>query len=48
MLEEMSESSGPVVGYRVVGKVTAEDYQKLNPAVQALVDQHDDVARIRR
>jgi hypothetical protein len=43
MLEKMSESSGPVVGYRVVGKVTAEDYQQLNPEVQALVDQYDDV-----
>lgn len=41
MLEKLSESSGPVVGYRVVGKVTVEDYQKLNPEVQALVDQYD-------
>jgi hypothetical protein len=43
MLEKMSEGSGPVVGYRVVGKVTAEDYQQLNPEVQALVDQYDEV-----
>ena len=43
MLEKMSESSGPVVGYKVQGKVTAEDYQQLNQEVQALVDQHDDV-----
>jgi hypothetical protein len=43
MLENLNESSGSVVGYRVVGKVTADDYQKLNPEVQALVDQYDDV-----
>ena len=43
MLEKLSESSGSVVGYRVAGKVTAEDYQKLNPEVQALVDQYDHV-----
>jgi hypothetical protein len=43
VFEKLSESSGPIVGYKVVGKVTAEDYQQLNPEVQALVDQHDDV-----
>jgi len=42
MLEKLSESSGPVVGYKIVGKVTADDYQKLNPEVQALVDQYKD------
>jgi hypothetical protein len=43
MLEKLSESSGPVVGYKVVGKVTVEDYQQLDPEVQALIDQYDDV-----
>jgi hypothetical protein len=42
MLEKYAESSGPVVGYKVVGKVTAEDYQQLEPEVQALVDKYDD------
>ena len=28
MLEKLSESSGSVVGYKVVGKVTPADYQK--------------------
>lgn len=42
MLEKMSESSGPVVGYKMVGKVTAEDYQQLETEIQALVDQYDD------
>ena len=43
MLEKLAASSGPVVGYKVVGKVTVEDYQQLDPAIQALVDQYDDV-----
>lgn len=42
MLEKLSESSGRIVGYKVVGKVTPEDYQQLNPEVQALVDEYDD------
>jgi len=42
VFEKLSESSGPVVGYKVVGKVTVEDYQQLNPEVQALVEQYDD------
>lgn len=44
MLEKLSESSGSIVGYKVVGKVTVEDYQQLNPAIQALVDQYDSVS----
>jgi SpoIIAA-like len=43
MLEKINESSGSVVGYRVVGKVTAADYQQLDPEVHALVDQYDSV-----
>jgi hypothetical protein len=43
MLEKLSESSGPVVGYKVDGKVKAEDYQQLNSEVQALVDQYDEI-----
>ena len=42
MIEKLSESSGPVVGYKVAGKVTPDDYQQLNPAIQALVDQYAD------
>lgn len=42
MLEKLVESSGSVVGYKVVGKVTAEDYQQLNPEIQTLVEQYDD------
>jgi hypothetical protein len=43
MLEKLSESSGSVVGYKVVGKVTVEDYKQLNPEIQALVDEYDAV-----
>ncbi|MCP4360443.1 MAG: STAS/SEC14 domain-containing protein [Chloroflexi bacterium] len=37
----MNESSGPVIGYKVVGKMTVEDYNQLNPEIQALVEQYD-------
>jgi hypothetical protein len=43
MFEKLSQSSGPVVGYKIVGKVTVEDYQQLDPEVQALVNQYDKV-----
>jgi hypothetical protein len=43
MLEKLRESSGSVIGYRVVGKVTAEDYQKLEPEVKAVVEQNENV-----
>jgi len=43
MLEKLRESSGSVVGYKVVGKVTVEDYQKLEPEVKAVVEQNEDV-----
>jgi predicted transcriptional regulator len=42
MIEKMNESSGPVVGYKVEGKVTPDDYRQLNPQIEALVDQYDD------
>ncbi|MFN2194729.1 MAG: STAS/SEC14 domain-containing protein [Anaerolineales bacterium] len=42
MIEKLSESSGPVVGYKVKGKVTPQDYQQLDPEIQALVAQNDD------
>lgn len=43
MIEKLSESSGQFVGYKVVGKVTVDDYQQLDPDIQALVNQHDKV-----
>ena len=44
MLEKLGESSGSVAGYKVVGKVTVEDYRQLEPEIQDLVDQHDSVS----
>ena len=44
MLEKLAESSGSVLGYRVVGKVSVEDYQKLEPEVKAIVDQNEGVS----
>lgn len=43
MFEKLNESSGPVVGYKIIGKVTPEDYQQLNTEVQALVDENNEV-----
>ena len=43
MLEKMSESAGNVVGYRVSGHVTKEDYATLMPEVQALVDREGSI-----
>ncbi|MEZ4515287.1 MAG: STAS/SEC14 domain-containing protein [Chloroflexota bacterium] len=38
---KLPASAGPVVGYKVVARSPA-DYEQLDPAVQALVDQYDD------
>ena len=38
MFEKLSESSGNVVGYKVVGKLEPSDYEKLEPEVKALVE----------
>ena len=43
MIEKMSESSGNVIGYRVSGHVTKEDYAVLTPEVQALVDKEGSI-----
>lgn len=41
MLQKLDQGSGPVMGYKVVGKVTVEDYREMEPAIQALVDEYD-------
>lgn len=38
MIEEMSESSGNVVGYRVSGTVGPDDYQELVPRFEELIN----------
>ena len=36
MLEKLAQSAGPVVGYKVKGKLAKEDYAQLEPEIQAL------------
>jgi hypothetical protein len=43
MFEKMAESSGNVVGYKAIGKITASDYKKLEPEVKALVKKEGNV-----
>jgi len=43
MLEKMSESAGNIIGFRVSGHVTKEDYTALTPEVQALVYREDTI-----
>lgn len=43
MLETMEESSGNVLGYKLVGEITKADYGTLVPSVQAAIDQHERV-----
>ncbi|MEG3616141.1 STAS/SEC14 domain-containing protein [Isoptericola haloaureus] len=40
MIEKLPRSHGAVLGYRVVGDVTRDDYDELVPAVQGAVDEH--------
>ncbi len=42
MLEKLPQSAGPVIGFKVIGKVTPDDYKQLEPQIQALVDEYDD------
>jgi hypothetical protein len=37
MIEKMAESSGNVLGYKVTGTITVEDFKKIEPEVNALV-----------
>ena len=43
MFEKMEESAENVVGYRVVGRITKDDYQALTPEVEALVKQEESI-----
>lgn len=40
MIEKLTNSHDGVLGYRVVGDVTAADYEELVPSAQAVVDEH--------
>lgn len=41
MIQQMSESEENVLGYRVVGDVTKDDYATLVPEVQAAVKEYE-------
>lgn len=41
MLEKLKQSSGNILGYRAIGKITKEDYTTLNADVQVLLKQAD-------
>ncbi|MCJ7443618.1 MAG: STAS/SEC14 domain-containing protein [Methanotrichaceae archaeon] len=43
MMEKLAESSGNVVGYKAIGKITASDYMKLGPEVKALVEKEGNI-----
>jgi hypothetical protein len=37
MIEKMAESSGNVLGYKFTGTITVDDFKKMEPEVDALV-----------
>jgi len=43
MFEKLSESSGNVIGYKAVGKITGADYKKLEPELEELVKQEGNI-----
>ena len=43
MFEKLSESSGNVVGYKVVGKLAPSDYEQLEPEFRALVEKEGSI-----
>ena len=43
MFKKLAESSGNVVGYKCVGKLTTSDFEKLEPEVKALVNKEGNI-----
>jgi len=43
MLETLDKSSGNVIGYKIVGDMTKEDYATLDPAVDAAINQYGSI-----
>ncbi len=43
MLEKLSESSGNILGYKVIGKITKEDYATLIEDIEALGQEEDSI-----
>jgi hypothetical protein len=46
MFEKMNESSGSVIGYRVAGTITKDDYGQLVPEVEALLQEEDSICML--
>ncbi|RCV63456.1 SpoIIAA-like [Methanophagales archaeon] len=46
MFEKLSESSGNVIGYKASGKLTAADYERIEPEVEDLVKQVGDISML--
>jgi len=43
MLEKLSQSSGNVLGYKAIGKISKDDYAALNTDVEALLQQEEEL-----
>ena len=43
MIEKMTESSGNVLGYKFTGTITVDDFKKMEPEVDALVQKEGNV-----
>ncbi len=43
MIQEMSQSEGKALGFKAIGTVEQADYEGLNKAVQAAIDEFGDV-----
>jgi hypothetical protein len=44
MISKMSESKGKVLGFKLVGDITKEDFKIIVPEVQALVDKEESIS----
>ena len=43
MIEQLEQSSGNIIGFKISGTVTKDDYAALVPAVESLVDEVGDI-----
>lgn len=46
MLEKLSQSTGNILGYKAVGKITKEDYPALKADVEALLQQEQSISML--
>lgn len=43
MIEKLSQSSGNILGYKAIGKISKEDYTILNADIEALLQQEEGI-----